>query len=86
MYVVWALLIIAECESTGRGVVNPARGRLNRKCMFSLSSFAPGNNLVSRDRFGGVFRYASACSFSTLRSRNCVLMAFVAESPPREGP
>ena len=32
-------------------VANPARGRLNREIIFSLSAFAPVN-LVSRDGFG----------------------------------
>ena len=33
-------------------VANPARGQLNRKIVFSLSSFTP-EILFSRDRFGG---------------------------------
>ena len=39
-------------DQPGKGIANPARGKLNReKGDITLSSFAP-ENLVSRERFG----------------------------------
>ena len=70
-------------------VANPARGQLN----ISLSAFAP-ENLVLRDGFGSpvprrrpciYFKPPYSISPEFIGSRNCVPMAFIAESPPAQG-
>ena len=63
-------------------VTNPARGQLNRKMNISLSAFAP-ENLASRDGFGSPVPRQPA--HLPIGSRNCVPMAFTAESPPAQG-
>ena len=80
-------------------VANPARGQLNRENNIPLSPCVP-ENLVSRDGFSRPVprqpahpRAASIYEAAIRRrvspeligSRNCVPMAFTAESPPAQG-